>query len=82
MSLGDPKIRLQSTICRSRGSREVILKNLLVSGWAVLVDGHKGVRVEDHQGKEVANEVFSQAWLAAESMSNFKVFRLTLVFIN
>jgi len=29
-----------------------------------LVNGHKGVRVEDHQGKEVANEVFSQAWLA------------------
>jgi len=30
MSLGDPKIRLHSTICRSRGSCEVILKNLLV----------------------------------------------------
>jgi len=34
-----------------------------------LVDDSEGVRVEDHQGKEVANEVFSQAWLAAESMS-------------
>jgi len=30
MSLGDPKIRLHSTICRSRGSWDVILKNLLV----------------------------------------------------
>jgi len=30
MSLGEPKIRLHSTICRSRGSCEVILKNLLV----------------------------------------------------
>jgi len=47
-----------------------------------LVDNGEGVGVEDHQGKEVANEVFSQAWLAAESMLNSKVFRLTLVFIN
>jgi len=30
MSLGDPKTRLHSTICRSRGSWDVILKNLLV----------------------------------------------------
>ena len=36
MSLDDPKIRLHSTICRSRGSWEVILKNLLVSECAVL----------------------------------------------
>jgi len=36
MSLGDPKIRLHSTISRSRGSCDVILKNLLVSEWAVL----------------------------------------------
>ena len=34
MSLGDPKIRLQMIIWISRGSREVILKNLLVSGCA------------------------------------------------
>ena len=33
-----------------------------------LVDDHEGVRVEDNQGKEVANEVFPQAWLAAETM--------------
>ena len=33
-----------------------------------LVDDGEGVRVEDHQGKEVANEVFSQARLAAELM--------------
>jgi len=38
--------------------------------------------VEDHQGKEVSNEVFSQAWLAAESMKNTEVFWLPLVFIN
>ena len=36
MSLHEPKIRLHSTICRSRGSCEVILKNLLVSKRAVL----------------------------------------------
>jgi len=30
MSLGDPKTRLQSNISSSRGSWEVILKNLLV----------------------------------------------------
>ena len=46
------------------------------------VDDHKVVRVEDHQGKEVANEVFSQAWLAAESMKNTEVFSLALVVIN
>ena len=28
MSLGEPKIRLHSTICRSSGSRDMILKNL------------------------------------------------------
>jgi len=38
--------------------------------------------VEDHQGKEVANEVFSQAWLAAESMKNSKVVWLALVVNN
>ena len=36
--------------------------------------------MEDHQGKEVANEVFSQTWLAAESMSCCD--RVTLVVIN
>ena len=47
-----------------------------------LVDDHRVVRVEDHQGKEVANEVFSQAWLAAESTVNTEVFWLTLVVID
>jgi len=36
MSLGDPNIRLQSTIWRSRGSRDAILKILFVQEWAVL----------------------------------------------
>ena len=36
MSLGEPKIRLHSTICRSSGSRDMILKNLLMSERAVL----------------------------------------------
>ena len=48
----------------------------------IVVENHKGVGVEDHQGEKVANEVFSQSWLAAEPMSNLKVVRLTLVFID
>jgi len=44
--------------------------------------GGEGVRVEDHQGEEMADEVFPKAWLAAKSMSNLKVVRLTLVFID
>jgi len=36
--------------------------------------------VEHDKGKEVANEVFPQAWLAAESMSHSH--RVALVFIN
>ena len=38
--------------------------------------------MEDHQGEEMADEVFPKAWLAAKSMSNLKVVRLTLVFID
>ena len=34
MSFDEPKTLLHNTIWRSRGSREVILKNLLVSEWA------------------------------------------------
>jgi len=45
-------------------------------------DGHEGVGVKDNQGKEVANEVFSQSWLAAESMKNSKVLGVALVVIN
>jgi len=47
-----------------------------------LVDNHEGVRVEDHQGKEVAYEVFSQAWPTAESINDSKVAWLTLIFVN
>jgi len=57
ISLGQPKTRLQMIIWISRGSLAHILKNLMVSVGQALVDDHKGVRVEDHQGKEVANEV-------------------------
>ena len=45
-----------------------------------LVDDHEGVRVEDHQGKEVANKVFPQACLAAETTSHSH--RIKFVFIN
>jgi len=38
--------------------------------------------VEDHQGKEVANEVLPQSWLAAESMKNSKVLGVAVVFID
>jgi len=48
-------------------------------GSSPVYDG-EGVRVEDHQGKEMANEVFPEAWLAAESMPHSH--RVTLVFIN
>jgi len=45
-----------------------------------LVDDGEGVGVDDNQGKEVSNEVFSQAWLAAESMPHNHW--VMLVFIN
>jgi len=45
-----------------------------------LVDDGEGVGVEHDEGKEVANEVFSKSWLAAESMSHSH--RVALVFIN
>ena len=45
-----------------------------------LVDDHRVVRVEDHQGKEVANEVFSQSRLASESKSHSHW--IMLVFID
>jgi len=35
-----------------------------------LVDDGEGVRVKDHQGKEVANEVFSQSRMPSESVSH------------
>jgi len=35
-----------------------------------LIGDHEGIRVEDHQGEEVTNEVFSQAWMASKSMSH------------
>ena len=38
--------------------------------------------MEDHQGKEVANEVFSKSWLAAESTKNTEVFWFALIVIN
>ena len=44
------------------------------------VDDGEGIGVENHQGKEVANEVFSQAWLAAETTSNSHL--IAFVFIN
>ena len=36
--------------------------------------------MEDHQGKEVANEVFPQTWLASELIPHSH--RITPVFIN
>jgi len=49
------------------------------AGCPLVYDG-EGVRVEDHQGKEVANEVFPEALLASKSMPHSH--RVTLVFIN
>ena len=45
-----------------------------------LVDNHEGVRVEDHQGEEVATEVFSQSWLTSESIS--RSHRVTVVIVD
>jgi len=45
-----------------------------------LVGDHEGVGVKNNLGKEVANEVFSQPWQAAESMSHSHW--ITLVFVN
>ena len=78
-----------------RGSKDPVAHHLQIKGklpgdpehspgvWVgcLHVDDGEGIGVEDHQGKEVSNEVFSQAWLAAESMENL-VFWLALVVIN
>jgi len=55
-------------------------ESLEVGVGQAFVDDYKVVRVEDNQGKEVANEVFSQAWLAAETTSHSH--RIKFVFIN
>ena len=45
-----------------------------------LVDNHEGVRMKDHQGKEVRDERFPESWLAAKPMSHSHW--VTLVFVN
>jgi len=45
-----------------------------------LVGDHEVVRVEDHQGKEVANEAFSQPWQPSEPVSHCR--RIALAFVN